>query len=221
MEYVKKDLGSYNLHLIKTDKFKTITVRVIFHTPIIKEDITKRNVLTDMLFQSTKKHKNKREISIKTEDLYSADIYSDTYRLGNYIFSNFTLSVLQDKYTEENNLEKSIEFLSDIIFDPDISNKEFREDKLDLVKENGNATFNSIKESSGTYSIMRMLETYDINSPVSYRMIGYKEDLDKIDTKNLYEYYEKMINEDYVDLYVLGDFDIKEMTLLIKKYLEK
>ena len=23
MEYVKKDLGAYNLHLIKTDKFKT------------------------------------------------------------------------------------------------------------------------------------------------------------------------------------------------------
>lgn len=29
MKYTKKDLGSYNLHLIKTDKFKTITVRVL------------------------------------------------------------------------------------------------------------------------------------------------------------------------------------------------
>ena len=39
MEYIKKDLGSYNLHIIKTDKFKTITVRVVFHSHIVKEEI--------------------------------------------------------------------------------------------------------------------------------------------------------------------------------------
>ena len=45
MKYTKKDLGSYNLHLIKTDKFKTVTVKVMFQSPIVKEEITKRNIL--------------------------------------------------------------------------------------------------------------------------------------------------------------------------------
>ena len=30
MEYIKKDMGSYNLHIIKTNKFKTITVEIDF-----------------------------------------------------------------------------------------------------------------------------------------------------------------------------------------------
>ena len=53
MKYTKKDLGSFGLHLINTDKFKTITVKVIFHTPIQKKEITKRALLTDVLLQST------------------------------------------------------------------------------------------------------------------------------------------------------------------------
>ena len=51
MEYVKKDLGSYKLHLVKTNQFKTITVRVAFRSPVVKEEITLRNVLCDMFLQ--------------------------------------------------------------------------------------------------------------------------------------------------------------------------
>ena len=53
MQVINKDLGSYNLHFIKTDIFKTITMKVIFHTPIIKEDITKRNILSDILLMQS------------------------------------------------------------------------------------------------------------------------------------------------------------------------
>ena len=42
MEYLKKEYGAYNLHLIKTNKFKTITVRVSFRNPNKKEEVTLR-----------------------------------------------------------------------------------------------------------------------------------------------------------------------------------
>ena len=59
MEYIKKDLASYNLHIIKTDKFKTVNVRVVFHSPIVKEEITIRNILCDMFMQSSKNYDSK------------------------------------------------------------------------------------------------------------------------------------------------------------------
>ena len=59
MKYTKKDFGSYKLHLINTDKFKTIKVRVSFHRVIKKEEITMRNILCDMFIQSSKKYKSK------------------------------------------------------------------------------------------------------------------------------------------------------------------
>ena len=122
MNYTKKDLGSFRLHLIRTNKFKTVTMKVLFHTPITKEDITKRILLSDILLQSSKKYESKRSMTIEAEELYSATLSTGNQRLGNYIFTNFNLQVLNDKYTEEGNLEKAVEFLSEIIFHPNINN---------------------------------------------------------------------------------------------------
>ncbi len=218
MDYIRKDLGSFNLHMIKTEKFKTITVKVLFHTPIIKEEITKRNVLADILLQSSKKYKTKRDLVIAAEDLYAASISNSNRRLGNYILTSFNFQVLMDKYTEEGNLEKAFSFFSEILLNPDISDNKFKKEKLDISKNNALMILNSIKESSSSYSMIKMLEAYDSNSPVSYRSIGYLEDLDMITESSLYDAYQKMINNDYVDIFVVGNFDNKEMLSLIKKY---
>ena len=218
MQVINKDLGSYNLHFIKTDIFKTITMKVIFHTPIIKEDITKRNILSDILLQSTKEYKTRRDLTIKSEDLYAADIYTSNQRVGNYIMTSFILQTLNDKYTEENNFEESIKFLHEIIFNPDVEEEKFKEDKLELVKSNAKLALNSIKEDATNYSLIRMSEAYDKTSPISYRMTGYLEDLDKITEENLYEYYERMLDNDYVDIFILGDINEKELLPIIKKY---
>ncbi len=217
MEYIKKDLGSYNLHVIKTNKFKTIMVRVVFQRPIKKDEITIRNVLSDMFLQSSKKYKSKRELSIKAQDLYAADITTGNSRLGNYIVTNFYLSLLNDKYTEEGNFEAGLEFLSEIIFNPDVKNNKFNSKQLDVVKTNCRSALNSIKEDASNYSVIRMFEELD-NSSSSYRMNGYLEDLDNIDVDNLYSYYESMIKSDLVDIFVIGDVDEEDMVTLFRKY---
>ena len=97
MQYINKDLGSFGLHLIKTDKFKTVTVRVVFHTPIKKEEITMRNILSDILLQSSKDYESRRDLTIKAEELYAADISTNNQRVGNYIVSSFLLQILNDK----------------------------------------------------------------------------------------------------------------------------
>jgi len=217
LEYVKKDLGSYNLHVIKTNKFKTIMVRVVFQRPIKKDEITIRNVLSDMFLQSSKKYKSKRELSIKAQDLYAADITTGNSRLGNYMVTNFYLSLLNDKYTEEGNFEAGLEFLSEIIFNPDVKNNKFNSKQLDVVKSNCRSALNSIKEDASNYSVIRLFEELD-NSTSSYRMNGYLEDLDNIDVDSLYTYYESMIKSDLVDIFVIGDVDEEDMVSLFRKY---
>lgn len=218
MQYTKKDLASYNLHLINTDKFKTITMKVVFSSPIKKDEITMRNVLSDLLLQSSKNYESRRELTIKAEELYAADIFNNTQRIGNYILTSMNLQVLNDKYTEEGNFEEAVKFLSEIIFNPDINGNAFKEDKLDLVLSNVKVALESLKEDATNYSLLRLMEAYDKESPVSYRMVGYLEDLNKIKTDNLYEYYKKLIEYDYVDIYVVGDFENNTIQEIIKKY---
>ena len=218
MQYVRKDLGSFNLHMIQTDKFKTITTRVVFHSPIVKEEITIRNVLSNILLQSTEKYSTKRSMIIEAENLYAADLYNNIQRVGNYITTSFILQVLNDCYTEDGNLDKALEFLSEVIYHPDVEDGMFREEKLTFVKKNLEVDLASIKENPNDYSQIRLREVFDSESPVSYRTCGYLEDLEKIQPSSLYQYYLNMLDKDFVDIYVVGDFDFQEMLLLIKKY---
>ncbi len=217
MQYIKKDLGSFNLHMIKTNKFKPMTLRVIFHSPIQKEELTKRNVLSDILLQSSKKYSSKRNMIIESENLYAADLYNNTQRLGNYMMTSFILQVLNDRYTEKGNFNKAVEFLSSIIFEPDVINDSFQEEALSIVKKNCEDMISTVKEDPVDYAFIRLKEAYDKENPISYRMVGYKEDLDKIKGKNLYDYYKNMIENDFVDIFVVGDFEEDELLSLIKK----
>ena len=49
MKYRKIKTQAYNLHVIKTKKFKTITVEVCFKSKLDKEEITYRNLLINTL----------------------------------------------------------------------------------------------------------------------------------------------------------------------------
>ena len=218
MIYTKKDLGSFNLHITNTDKFKTIAVKVIFRSPIVKEEITTRNILSDLFMQSTNKYKSKRDLTIKAQDLYAAEVSVSNNRLGNYITTTFSLNVLNDQYTEENNFKDAIEFLSEIIFNPDVADEKFNREKVDIVKSNCRSSLNSLKEDSSNYSLIRMLEEFDDEAPCSYRLAGYLSDIDKIDEKVLYTYYKNMIKSDLVDIFVLGNVNEDEVTKMFREF---
>ena len=176
-----------------------------------------RNILSDLLLQSTSKYSSKRNMIIEAEELYAADVYNNTQRIGNYIMTSFMLQVLNDRYTESGNLEKAIAFMGEILFHPDIKNKCFKDDKLSIVKKNCEVALSSLKEDPVDYSMIRLKEAYDKENPISYRMLGYKDDLEKIDVSNLYQYYLNMIENDFVDIYVVGDFKADELLMMIKK----
>lgn len=216
MEYLKKDLGSYNLHLIKTKQFKTITVRIAFRSPVVKEEITLRNVLCDMFLQSSSKYPSKRALTIEAQELYAADIQTNNSRLGNYNNLDIYLSVLHDKYTEEGNFKKSLKFLNEIVFHPDVYAQKFSSEKLEIVKSTMRSNLSSLKEDGASYSLLRLFEVMDKNRVSSYRMVGYLEDLDKVTPEALYQYYQKMMRTDMVDVFVIGDIDFKEITSMIR-----
>lgn len=215
MKYTKKDLGSYNLHMIKTNKFKSVIVQVSFRTPIIKEEITMRNVLSDMLLLSSEKYPTKREIALKSQDLYASQVLVEDIRLGNYLNTDFYLSTLNDKYTEEGNLEEGIIFLSELINHPKIEDNHFCEEDLAIIKRQATGALERIKEDPANYSLIRLFENMDKESPLSYRPMGYIEDLENINTSNLYIYYKNMLKTNMMDIFVIGDIEEEKIEHMI------
>lgn len=216
MEYKKIDMGAYNLHLINTNKFKTITMEINFREKITKENITKRNLLKAVLLNSNKSFPKERDLIKETENLYDLKLLSSNTRIGNYSNLSFKIRFLNEKYTEESMNEYSISFLLDILFNPDIENDSFKKDNINKCKNKIEKNIKSLKDNKLKYTLIKLLSTTK-NKPYSYNSYGYKEDLDKINEKNLYEYYKKMLNENYIDIFVVGEINEENIKKIIKE----
>lgn len=219
VEYKKIEKKGYNLHIIKTDRFKKIDIRINFKRPIVKEEITIRNFLNDILINTSKKYPTIRDIEIKTEDLYNFGATSNCYKSGNYSVMSFACNFLNEKYTEKGMLEQSISFLLDLIFDPNIENNKFATEPFIYTKESLKNAIESVKDNPRAYSLIRLREEMDADSPSSYRNFGYIEDLNCITEDNLYTYYKDMLKKDVIDIFVLGNVEVEEVEKIFEKYI--
>lgn len=211
MNYTTFDMGSYHIHVIKTDHFKSVNVRINFKRPIKKEEITIRNFLNDILLESSKKYQNRREIVIETENLYNLSFRNSTVLSGNYIISMLNAAFLNEQYTEPGMLKKSMAFLMELLFHPNIKNNQFDQKSFELVYKALEEEIISAKDNPTHYAMLRMMEEMDAKLPLSFAGEGYIEDLKKITPTNLYEYYKSMIHSDIIDIFVCGNVDPNEI----------
>ena len=135
MNYTKYKNSAYNIHLINTDRFKTISIRINFKRKINREEITKRNLLTRILLESNEFYKTSRLIEIETENLYGLMLRSSSSISGNYSIMSFESSFLNEEYTDKKMIEKSLDFILGFLFNPDIEGKKFNEKSFNLCKE--------------------------------------------------------------------------------------
>ena len=219
MKYTCIDLKYAKLHIAKTQKFRTINVKVLLQDEIKKEDITKRNLLTDYLTLTTKKYKTKKELALKIQELYSLFVSSYNSRIGNYLVTRFDMSLLNPKYTEEGMLEESFELLHEIIFNPNGEGNSFDTKLFNIVKKDLKTEIETFKENPKMYSIAKMFENMNKDMPYAYQGFGYLKDLEEITPCNLYTYYKELLNKSLIDIYVIGDVSIEEITKLVKEKL--
>ena len=218
MEYEKIEIGTYNIHFIKTNKFKSTTISVNFRENLKKENITIRKFLFQMLCTTTLKYNTSRLFEIKLEDLYSLGLGYSSIKFGNIINSYIDIRFLNSKYSDNNLLTDALDFLFDIIFEPNVINKSFDLKTFNMVKDRYNLILKSEKENIQKYTFNRAFELMDSNDPISYNMCGYKEDLDKITPENLYDYYKEVLRTNLVDIFVVGDVD---KDIVLKEFKDK
>ena len=216
MQYKRINLKKYNLHIIKTKKFKTITIQINFKRKINKEELTKRRLLSYIFMESSKKYPSRRVIDMEIEELYGLSLYSDVYMSGNYDIVSLKETFLNEKYTESGMNKRSILFLLEILLNPDVNNGEFSDYGFDLAKRMVKSNIDTFSDYPTSYSRKRALEVMDKKSSISLRNCGYIKDLNKITKKELYNYYKDVIENDIIDIFVIGDINNAEIEELFK-----
>lgn len=218
MEYTKIKTMAYNLHFIKTDKFKRNYFKINFKFPLTKEGITYGNLLSSIMNNSSNKYHKAREIALKLEDLYVAYYSVNNLVLGTDQVLSLTGTVLRDEYTEPGNEEEMIKLLQEIIFHPFIQDEGFDSKTFKITKERLKESIDIQDENPNSYANNRFIEEFFYDSVARYHGPGYIEDLNDVDGKKLYDFYQKILRSSIVDIFICGNVDIKKYEEWFKKY---
>ncbi len=207
MVYKLHKNGSFNIHTIKTDRFKNIRMEIMFRNNVDIASVHKRTVLFDMLMETGEYYKTKRAIFLKLEELYNAVCYATSIRMGNAVLSSITMDFLNPKYTEEDYLDEALKLPFDLIFHPDVTDNEFNDEILEVVKTRLISDIKNINEDPQRSAITKGLKAFDKESVSSINLSGSEEKINEITSSSLYETYQDILTHDYIDIFIIGDFD--------------
>ena len=203
-----------NLHIIKTNKFKTNLLAAFLSTPLSKEVVTKNALIPAVLRRGTKNMLSQEEISIALEEMYGSTFDCGIDKIGDDQVLKFYLETINNEFLPENedNLNEAINILLEVIFNPLIENNEFNKEYVESEIKNLKQVIEGRKDSKATYAYERCIEEMYKNMPYSLYKYGNVEDLENIDAKKLYEQYIDLINNCKIDIFVSGNIqeDIKE-----------
>src|SRR5699024_12735814 len=86
------------IHLIQTNKFKTIQFVVKFKAPLQKETITKRALLPYILRQATNQYETRTELDKLLDLLYGAGLGIDGSKNGEQHVISFRMELPNEKF---------------------------------------------------------------------------------------------------------------------------
>lgn len=230
MEYKITDIKKgIKLHTINTSKFKTNIIAVFLTTPLKRETVTYNAVLSSILRRGSKTMPTQEQISKELEEMYGAGFDCGLDKTGDNHIIKFYLEAINDKYlpqNEENMLKKAIEKLLDIVCNPVVENNGFKQEYTEQEKQNIKQIIEGKKDNKAQYARTRCLEEMYKDEPYGLYKYGYVEDLENINAQNLYEYYQKLLNECKIDIFISGslDDDIANLVMQndnIKKLLQR
>ena len=194
-------------HEIETNKFKTNLAAIFLTLPLSRETVTKNALLTAVLRRGTAKLNSQEEISKKLEEMYGAGFDCGIEKSGDYHTIKFYLELLNNQYlpVKENLSQAGINLLLDIAFNPYTENDAFKKEYVEQEKENLKQIIEGKKDNKASYALERCIEEMYKDKPYGLYKYGYIEDLEKINEKNLYDYYKQMLSNCKIDIFVSGN----------------
>jgi len=217
MEYKSFEYPSFNIYTVRTNRFKTVQMEIIFRDEVRKDELLLKTFLADIMSDCSATYKNRKEVVKKLEELYQASFYGVTNKLGNNVLTSFILSFLNPKYVnEENYLENVLKLPLDMIMHPFITATEFDIKNFNVVKNRLHDEILAVNEDINRVALKKSLSKID--SPSGYNIIGSLEELESITPRSLYEAYQKLISTNLCDIFIVGDIDMDTAANIIFKH---
>ncbi|RME04823.1 MAG: insulinase family protein [Planctomycetota bacterium] len=206
-------------YLLKTEKFKTITLHLYFLTNL--EDLpTQTALLPYVLRRTSQEYNSLNELYQKLEALYGASLQISPVKIGDWQLIRFSLVWPNEKYFSPSPQISLpiLKLLHQILYFPKCSNGSFPEQDFALEKKQMELYIQGLINDRTAYAFERFRQHFCPNDPYRLFEYGNLEELAQITAKNLYQFYEKFLKQTPYFLYLVGDVEPNQWEEWINSY---
>ncbi len=203
------------LHVLPTKKYKTIQIYGRFTTRLVREKMTTRTLLANLLETNSLHYPDQTKLSAHLAELYGAGFGLSVGRKGNIHWMNLGISVVNGKYVDDSTiLAQAVDLFKEILFYPNIKNGQFDEQTFQLEKENLKGYLESLEEDKQTLASLKLQETYFTDDAQKIPSFGTVADLQQETSQTVADYYQEVLAKDQLDIFVVGDVTEEEVEKL-------
>ena len=204
--------NNIDFHMVKTDKYKTVTGIVSLVKPLNKEDFTYYSLLNRLIGSSSKNYPTKKELSNKMFELYDCIAYMSTSYSYKTVNNLFVFQSVNDKYLNKKNVVKDcVNLLKEIMFNPLLTNEAFDEKNFYEEVRSLENDIKNIYNNKKKYSFRKLMEHMAPNDIISVSTLGDLNILKEITPKSLYDFYLDILNNSWVNIGIIGDVSKEEV----------
>lgn len=197
-----------DLHVIPTKQFKMTHILIDFATPQTTTNATARNLLANLLETSTHLYPTQTALARQMAKLYGAFVSLGVGRVGRLHTVRLRSSFINNYLAQNNLFAQVTELINQVLFHPLIDDGEFDSPTFRLQVNNLASSIKALYDDKQFYANQQLLKLYYApDSVMRTPSFGKITDLDYCTPASLVQTYEKMINQDKVDIFVLGNVD--------------
>ncbi|WP_314737478.1 EF-P 5-aminopentanol modification-associated protein YfmF [Limosilactobacillus urinaemulieris] len=201
-----------DLHVIPTKQFKMTHILIDFATPQTTTNATARNLLANLLETSTHLYPTQTALARQMAKLYGAFVSLGVGRVGRLHTVRLRSSFINNHLAQNNLFAQVTELINQVLFHPLIDDGEFDSPTFRLQVNNLASSIKALYDDKQFYANQQLLKLYyPSDSVMRTPSFGKLPDLDYCTPASLVQTYEKMINQDKVDIFVLGNVDPEDV----------
>ncbi len=198
---------------IRQTKFKTNFFKACFVIDLKREYTTKLSLLSGVLMRASKNYPGISQINNRLDYLYDMNVSSGTYKRGERLFFSYECDFLKNEFlpdADENLLCEAVGMFKELVFNPYIVDGGFDKKILDSEKTDLANSIKSIINYKNAYVKEKCIENLCENESFSISEQGTLEDIEKVDEKNLYEFYKWLLSSARVEIVFAGEADAEK-----------
>lgn len=193
---------------IQSNKFKDICISINFFNKNDDQNSTERSLLSMMLVDRCMKYDTKKKMSDMCDHLYGCTLGSRVLTYGKAHCIEIRSKIINPKFIQENHnvCHDWLNFISETIFNPLLNEALFDENKKILTSR-----IRRKEDDAQTYTIGKALEMAGKKHSLSIPARGNLKTLEDLTLEDIKKQYQKMIDEDQIEILICGDFDEIQM----------